>query len=647
MAGRTAHYLRNAKGAAQPPALIGVSAGKREDGKVIWSLHTDAASRVTEPEIRYSSGVGSESFWAALKGEIKRSPGCWATFLGAVEQLAILGFWDLLEEDRWKLTDADPIAPGMPIERSGRTWEGYAVLQDPPTIIVARPCTNSGTCKFLDLRNYGVSGWSALGDNSNKPATEGCDHIIRSRLVLLFMREWCSMVRSHGFGGVQATAASQAMHTYRHRYLRSPVLVHDNRDALDLERQAMYAGRCECWTVGRVKGPVYHLDCNSCYPAAALGQLMPARLAGYTRNCSPSPAALIERGYLVISEVTLEAQEACFPVRFNRVRHGPDYVRGCGGLCSHMPFDGDQIYPTGTIHTSLCGPELSLALERGCVRRIWRTAWYEPADLFSEFVSDLAAAQEACRATGRIAQAEAIKRLRNSLFGKFAQWSWRWKSCPEQHAPAPYALWYGLPVLAINLDADEPRLDKDRVAPSRTGLSGLVRYRSIGWSTQVEEGMGEHPESCPAISAWVYSLARVNLLRAIAIAGEENVHYMDADSIWCNHTGFTRMQNAGTMHQTEMGKWKEKGVYEWVDFHGLKQYSTPDSHIHAGAPPDAAGSRESGWTYQRSEALMPALAARRPPGAVTVTHQLRAGDKYRIGRVCAGGRVVPFVFREE
>lgn len=644
---RNTHYMRVAVGGAIPPSVLSVSCRSGSPDEFAWCwLHWTPEGNDDTPG---GSGWGndSRSFWLALRGHLTHHRNTWVVLMGAAHQLAQLGFWELLEGDEWQLEGDDERSPKACIDPRGRRWNGYAVIEDPPTIILARPRRCQGAVKFLDVRNYGVSGWNALGIDPHDKS-KGVWHCWdRPAAIRRFMAAWIDTVREHRLGSVQTTAASQAMHAFRHRFLKSPVKVHADLPVLGLERQSLYAGRNECWRMGKVNGPVYHLDVNACYPAAAAHEPMPARLAGFSLGCKVMPDKLAMQGYCCIAEVTLEASKPDWPVRFSWERHGADYLRGLGGAPRLRPRTGDMIYPVGRFATVLCGPELQHAFEEDAVKRVWSVAWYEPADLFTQWCTELHELGEVAHAAGRHAVEECVKRVRNSLFGKFAQWAWRWQPCPEVAPIAPFALWYAPPLLKPGEEIVRQVGGQAPWGASRTGFQPLVRYRSIGWLCQVEEGMGEHAESCPAISAWVYSLARMRLRGAIETAGRDNVYYMDADSLFMNHTGYRRMEKAGVLDERRMGAWKLKGAYDWVRFYGLKMYETPGMSVHCGAPADAPGTFRSGWKFWAPEKLMPALEHGRPPGVEMLPLSLKASENYRHGRVCINGKVVPFCFSEE
>lgn len=622
---RNAHYLKPVSGGHHPAAIVGAAVHGTLDSDGAWSARLAKCHNGTVGSADSVWGSERRTFWGYLASVIKDHPGAWLFLNSACETLTALGFWELLEECKWELCDYD--------ERNGeenssgrhKAWRGFAVLEDPPTIILARHATTGRTVKIVDVRNYGCGGWGSLYGAPIPQSDNTLAAQVKAGAVAEFARRLFGIVRAAGLGSVKTTAASQAMHAYRHRFLRSPVLVHDNLPALSLERAAMFAGRNECWRIGPAPRGVYHLDFNAHYPAVVLGAPMPARLKGFTLGCEPAPDKLMRDGWCVIAEVTLATDSPRFPVRVSRARHARPGVSGNGSPDTLRARDGDLVYPVGTFATALCGPELSLAYRHGCVKRVHACAWYEPSEMFTQWSSELAILEERAKLDGYRPMIEFVKRLRNSLFGKFGQWQWRWTDAPDAPAAAPFEVWYG---------------------PHPDGR-GMVRHRSVGLLVQREEKTGESPESCPAISAWVYSLARVKLLEAIECADRDSVYYMDADSLWVNHDGFARLQAAGWLHQSLPGKLKLKSMHDAVTFHGLKQYTVDGKTVAAGIPHGVPGDQVHGWSYQAPEKLMPALIQGRAPAQRMVRHYFGPTGVYRHGVVTAGGFVLPYTFNEE
>ena len=622
---RAAHYLKRSATARFPGCVLGVAVEGKLGSGGVWCAQGYYPEGQDSDQVDRAWGKTQAEFWSYLRGHLKYHKGAWVVFCGAVQQLTALGFWDQLEEGYWELSDHEGTAEDGESGPGKTAWAGTCVLSDPPTIVVGRCVAAAATAKFLDVRNYGVSGGGSLDTGGVFPVSVLGKSQAAAHGIVTFMRTMADTLRSHKLGGLKTTAGSQAMHSYRHRFLNGMVLSHANYPALGLERQALFAGRNECWVLGSVPGPVYHLDFNAFYPSVAASVQLPARLKGYSLGCRPDPLVLMKAGWCVIAEVTLETNSADYPVRFSRARHNPCDSQGLAIKSGILARDGDLLFPVGRFATALCGPELQVAYDRGCVKRIHSVAWYEPHEMFTGWHQETQKITQELRNLPQKAPLEWIKRVRNSVFGKFGQWGWSWLPAPWMGTKYPFDTWYG---------------------PGQNE-GGLTHYRSIGWSVQYERRSGESPESCPAVSAWVYSLARVVLLAGAAAAGRENVHYMDADSVWCNHEGYIRLRRKGWLSQDQPGMLKLCGIHERVTFHGLKAYTTDKGSVVAGVPVSNSDPVGDGWRFRSHETVNQALAHNRAPEERKVTYTVQRRAPYRHGIVCNNGRVMPYTLWED
>jgi len=62
--------------------------------------------------------------------------------------------------------------------------------------------------------------------------------------------EYMSFNKLHDTGRFGYTKASQAFNCYRHRFMDTPVFIHQESEVVDLERSAYFGGRVECWRLG-------------------------------------------------------------------------------------------------------------------------------------------------------------------------------------------------------------------------------------------------------------------------------------------------------------------------------------------------------------------------------------------------------------
>lgn len=212
-----------------------------------------------------------------------------------------------------------------------------------------------------------------------------------------------------------------------------------------------------------------------------------------------------------------------------------------------------------------------------------------------------------------------IKRLMNSLIGKFAAHSWRWVDWPTWDQLFPFDSWVG----------------------PHPGTGEAVKWRAVCQHTQYEEYTGEHPESAPVVAAWITALARLRLWRWLGIAGHDQVYYVDTDSLWLSEVGYQRLRAAGEVREATLGSLSVRGVYPWLDVRGLKHYSYPGCDVAAGVPLTARERTVGGWAYWSLESPLEAVQGRHTPGLQEIRRVLHYQREYSHGIVSRDGNVTP------
>lgn len=597
---RPYHYLRQSKSVGFPRhqialSVIGEAGDVSTDGHsrpvklTYWRASSWTGAPGEESSATGAHGTDADSWWRYLTTQLRKGITTWIWQVGACHGLTLLGMWEHLSLGTWTLGGADPVARSPPIECSTLNMGGLCVVEDPPTIILARPTGAPGMVRWVDVRNLGVAGWAELGCTPGDTAA-----------LAEWLQEWSRTVRDLNLGGLRHTAAAQAWHGWRHAYMTEGVLIHDHADALRLERDALYAGRAECYRVGRLDGPIYQLDATAHYPSVARASSQPCRLRWHGICTTDTLSAATARGYLAIVRCRVRTAVPCLP---------------------HRRAD-DTIYPVGEWDAALCGPEYALAERLGHVLGVSCVSLYEPGDSWGVFMSALWRARTEAELAGHVARRSAIKRLMNSAIGKCAAHGWSWTADDRGAPPADWCTWY-----APDYDTGE-----------------LVRWRAIGWQPQRREHTGEHPESCPQLAAWVYSLGRVKLWEWITIAGLENVHYVDTDCVYCTEEGYRRLVGAQCVSEGTLGALRLQYIHSWMVIHGIKDYETPQGRVCSGVPTRAVRLDDGGYSWWCPETI-PDTIRQRPEGRapLPVLNALHRSERtaYTHGTVMPDGRVRP------
>lgn len=394
---------------------------------------------------------------------------------------------------------------------------------------------------LIDNLNYFRTSLAALGDSlgypkREQPKTDDLSawlsyawHDVKIlRLAFLTFR---SFILENDLGTLQSTLASQAMTAYTHKFYEGNILIHSDRRALQLEREAYKGGRTDSFFRGRVNERVYKVDINSMYPAIMKNELFPYWKMSYHY---PSEHALdylqrhLDNNLAVVAKVDIETNEECF------------------GVKAKLPQLGQRlIFPVGRFTTTLTTPELKYALHNGYIRKVYDSAIYKRTDLFSSFVDYFYSERQNFNRAGNLSFSYLCKILLNSLYGKFGQTGRKWIPSLEAFA-------------------------KDAVYISDSE-GNIKRVRTILNNKQELSTESESENSLPVIAAEVTGYARMYLWMLIKRAGQENVYYVDTDSLFVNRQGFDRL--SPYIDETALGMLKLEGVSDDTTFQGPKHYS--------------------------------------------------------------------------
>jgi hypothetical protein len=359
-----------------------------------------------------------------------------------------------------------------------------------------------------------------------------------TRAAALNLIQW---LEREDLGSFRLTGPAQAMAAYRHRFIpRVGLLVHRDEDTLAAERRAVWAGRCEVWQHGEVKGPLYEWDYRLAYLHIAKHIYLPIRYRGCMENPSVRNVLRLAKTRRMLCDVTLDTTEPTVPTK------GPEGI----------------LWPVGQFQTTLWDNELQLAIDNGAqctISKAWVymrwPALYEWADwLLGKLGPDGLPVDDPMRLM--------LKDWARSLVGRFGS---RW---PQWDKIAK------LPDCKLEL---LPYLDKD------TGETGAYLQNGHDWFER--SGYVEAPDSMPAIMGLIMAEARCRLWKVMQLAGRENVIYCDTDSVVVNDAGNFRLSTDG--ESAYLDNLLPKAEYKRGLFLGPRQIQLNTELRVAGLPKNA------------------------------------------------------------
>ena len=535
---------------------------------------------------RAARGFYKSSWWSGLEDIMRPRGSVWICGYQITTDWALMGVWDEIEKGALKLQTDNGYYAGAGTGAQAPAGTPYIICEDPPNIIRAWHVGTQKALTWVDLQNYGL--------RLPKSRNSGSD---RAEQIVSAIRSVISAVQAAQLGGLQATAASQAMHGFRRSYLRSSIYVHNEPSALAIEDRAYYGGRCEAYYLGVVPRPLYHLDVHSMYAAVYGGAPLPVRLREVLRGRACRRADIFRLFPSSIATVRIRSEEPAYPVR----------------------RDHDTIYPIGEYRTTLCGPELLDAYQRGRLLRVYQLAHYDMEDFLHEYANILYGCRQRAEREGCPGSALVLKRLLVSIAGKFGQRERRWIECSHHTADVQWGEWFGA--------------DPDG-AP--------CRYRALAGHVCRDYSGGYGYDSSPAIAGWITSAARVKLLNLIRVAGWGQVYYVDTDSLMVDEHGYDRIRAHPNSMGEQLGQCYTTGRPCCTEIRGIKYYIENGQAVCAGLPAGGAAAVAAVGGFARELSVREQIRRGRKPIAQRIYIPYSRSTKYRHGIVTASGRVIPY-----
>lgn len=415
-------------------------------------------------------------------------------------------------------------------------------------------------------------------------------------ILILAFESLARFLTDNSISRLAPTIGSLAWSAYLFRHYKKPIYIHNNSQAIDLERSAYKGGRTECFYIGELNnGPYYVVDVNSLYPFVMRINLFPVKYEKIVHNLRLSRLKNYLRTRSVIAECIIETKEAIYAVRGERT-----------------------VFPVGIFSVVLCSPEILRAIDQGHLRSVKVAVIYKRAKIFTSFVERFYTLRRKFIADDNKLFEHFCKILMNSLYGKFGQKAETWIKIGE--APG---------------EIDRVEDCYDTVTHKRRKLRYLLGdvFEMTGFT--------ESRHSFPGIAAHVTAYARLYLYDLLVLCGKGNYFYCDTDSLFINTRGLENL--AGVMDRTEIGKLKIESVTSKLVIHGLKDYVTDTKTVIKGIRKNAVKISDRDYQQDKWPSLKGLLRGGSPnlyPVLTTTKHLYR---DYTKGTVDSDGWIRPFV----
>jgi len=513
-------------------------------------------------------------------------------------------------------------------ELTGRGWLVYSLYEKGMTFLLRAGLPTKGFAKhleetgkpdgytkqrwrkrlqFVDNTNLFPGRLAALGESLGleklpMPKVSASDEtweIYCRRDVDIMRLAWAerlSFMREHKLGTFKFTLASQAMSTYRYKFMLDKIHITRYDWQLALERESYRGGRTEPFFIGHVANErLYKLDVNSMYPAMMKHYSYPTALVIHKERSTVSELLTLMKEHLVIARVEVKTNEPVYPIRINN----------------------RNVYPTGRFETVLTTPEIKYAIEKGQVVEVKEVCAYRHAKIFKGYVDYFYNLRVEATARGDGVARLMYKGLLNSAYGKWGQAGYSERvigTCPSE----------------------EFRVEHGSCIPSgatytHTYLGGIVTETTRS---------GEAYNSFVAIASHVTAYARMYLWSLICKAGRENVYYCDTDSIFVNKVGFDNV--ADELHATRLGALKLEGESDDVVLNAPKDYVWGGKATLKGISKSAIKVRSYEYLMELWPSLKGHISRQQVDSFYNIPIRKRLKRSVLWGVKQEGGRVKPF-----
>ena len=482
-----------------------------------------------------------------------------------------------------------------------------SVIESPPVILKWRKPPH--TIAMIDTLNIWRMPLATLGDSIGLPKLDMPDYdasqdewdAYAKRDVEIIMQAclaWWDFLKSNDLGSFAPTIASQAIRTYKHKFMRHKILIDDDKKALSLARQSLHGGRTECFYLGSLAETIYKLDINSQYPALMEREQMPTVLNGHYRDVSKCELDEWLKHYCISAKVNLKTDKPAFAIE----------------------QDDKLIFPVGDFTAYLSSPELRYALDNDLIIDIECANVYQRAIIFADYIEYFYRLKIEAEQNNDRVKRGLCKLLMNSLYGKFAQRGLVYTKTDTTEDDA-IRVW-------TEYDVDD---------------NTTHHYRQYAHIIEQLQQHTESRDSHPAISAHVTAHARMQMWGLMQVAGQGNYYYCDTDSLWCNKKGYDNLSSY--LDETKLGYLKVEGVSDNVIINGVKDYIFDNETRIKGVRAKARVIDNN--TFEQDEfTTLKGLLRRGDLSAPVVSKVIkRLSRQYTKGQVMSDGLIVPLSLR--
>ena len=395
------------------------------------------------------------------------------------------------------------------------------------------------------------------------------------------------------------TRGSTAMSAFLLRHYNTKIYIHNNKQAINMERASYKGGRVECFFLGVLKNDNYYmLDVNSLYPFVMRNNTYPVKYKKIRHKTSRDTLSGLLCNSAVTGRVLIETDLPIYGIKRERL-----------------------IFPVGRFWTTLTTPELKYAIANNHIKQVGDCVIYEQERIFESYVDTFYKLRQEFKSAGVAEYEELCKKMLNSLYGKFGQKGEEWEligECPGES------------------DREEMVIDMKH--------KKIKRLRYLLGQVFLMTGVGECFDSFPAIAAHVTGYARMYLWSLMQKAGWGNYFYCDTDSLLVNEVGLCKLKSV--MSPTKLGFLKTDKGCGYVVIRGLKDYETKSKVVTKGIRKSAVCIADGVYTQEQWPSFRGLMRSEDSEAYIVKTVTKHLSRDYTKGNVTNNGVVLPFVYAD-
>ena len=467
-----------------------------------------------------------------------------------------------------------------------------------------------GSIVFLDIMNWFVESLAETGKRIGMPKLkidfDTCSLASLSaycqrdvEIELENFKRFIKFLESNSISRLCYTRGSTAMAAYLFRHYKNKIYIHNNKEAIDLERDSYRGGRVECFQLGDFENELYHIvDVNSLYPFVMRNNSYPVKYDKIYQSISVANLTEFVKAKSVVAKVLVKTDQPVYAVRRERT-----------------------IFPIGEFWVTLTTPELIYALEHNHIMKVKQSVVYEQANIFKSYVDRFYSLRQEFKSAGVAEYEEICKKMLNSLYGKFGQKADVWEKigeCPKE---------------------------RDRVELCfEVGVCRVKQIRYLLGEIFELTGYEESYNSFPAISSEVSAYGRMYLWNLMQQAGHGNYIYCDTDSLIVNEVGLCNLQNQ--IDNVLLGGLKIVSSTDRLIIRGLKDYSTGTKDVVKGIRKNAVQIQDGVYEQEQWPSFRGLLRDGCSDTYTVKKVRKHLNRKYTKGTVSSDGVIFPLLLGE-